>query len=451
MAEDKTEKTDLTGEYGNICLLLILYTLQGIPLGLGRVLPMLLKEQGASFSELGTYSLQSWPFSLKLLWAPLVDVFFIKSIGRRKTWVIPTQLLIGVAMIYSSTVLDSLLYAGKPDVLSLMLIFLSMNCLCATQDIAVDGWALTMLRKENASYQGVCNAAGQTFGFTLGFTGFTMLDQFKLLDLSGFLFVMGIFFIAVTVVVAVVKAEEPVRPEEEPEGVVKAYGQMIDMLRLPPIQAMVVVLFTWKLAFAIVDSVAPLKFQEYGVPKQHMAYLSSIVMPLEIVLPLIASRWTCGPKPFDLAMWVYPMRVATVPIMAALAFYTPAMEPFPWFFFAMMLLVAVVSSVATEWMFVSQVSFFAKVTDPAMGGTYMTLLNTLANLGQKVPPTATFFLVDYLNCKEETCAMKLDGFYVMTVVCTVIGIVWYLLAWGPVQRLQQRSISDWRVRHIHTD
>merc|ERR1712129_470526 len=97
--------------------------------------------------------------------------------------------------------------------------------------------------------------------------------------------------------------------------------------------------------------------------------------------------------PFDLAMWVYPMKVLSVPIMALLAFYTPAMDPFPWGFWALMLLSAVLSSVATEWMFVSQASFFARVSDPAFGGTYMTLLNTLANLGQKMPPTATFFLV----------------------------------------------------------
>ena len=31
--------------------------------------------------------------------------------------------------------------------------------------------------------------------------------------------------------------------------------------------------------------------------------------------------------------------------------------------------------------FVAQMSFFAKISDPSIGGTYMTLLNTIANLG----------------------------------------------------------------------
>ncbi len=32
-------------------------------------------------------------------------------------------------------------------------------------------------------------------------------------------------------------------------------------------------------------------------------------------------------------------------------------------------------------MFVSIMAFFAQVSDPAVGGTYMTLLNTITNLG----------------------------------------------------------------------
>ena len=117
-------------------------------MGLGRALPMLLKERGASFAELGTFSLQSWPFSLKLLWAPLVDCLYVRRFGRRKTWMVPAQLLIGVIMIAGSSRLATLLDGGeRPAIVPLTLMFLAMNFLCATQDIAVDGWALTMLSR----------------------------------------------------------------------------------------------------------------------------------------------------------------------------------------------------------------------------------------------------------------------------------------------------------------
>ena len=93
----------------NICLLLLLYTLQGVPMGISAAIPMLLEERKVSMSVQGKFSFASWPFSLKLLWAPIVDALFMHSWGQRKTWLVPTQLLIGIVMIASSASVDTLM------------------------------------------------------------------------------------------------------------------------------------------------------------------------------------------------------------------------------------------------------------------------------------------------------------------------------------------------------
>ena len=50
-------------------------------------------------------------------------------------------------------------------------------------------------------------------------------------------------------------------------------------------------------------------------------------------------------------------------------------------------------------MFSSQMEFFAKLSadNPAFGGTYMTLLNTLANVGAKWPPSLALWGLGYLQ------------------------------------------------------
>lgn len=95
------------------------------------------------------FSFVQWPFSLKLFWAPIVDSIFSQKFGRRKTWLIPTQYLMGLFMLLLSSYVDH--WLGKehenPNIEMLTALFFSLNVLAATQDIVVDGWALTMLKR----------------------------------------------------------------------------------------------------------------------------------------------------------------------------------------------------------------------------------------------------------------------------------------------------------------
>lgn len=54
--------------------------------------------------------------------------------------------------------------------------FLTFDC-CHCQDIAVDGWALTMLSRENVGYASTCNSVGQTAGYFLGNVLFLALES----------------------------------------------------------------------------------------------------------------------------------------------------------------------------------------------------------------------------------------------------------------------------------
>ena len=55
-----------------------------------------------AYNSQAIFALCSWPFSLKLLWAPIVDACFSKRFGRRKSWLVPIQLLAGMLMVGGS-------------------------------------------------------------------------------------------------------------------------------------------------------------------------------------------------------------------------------------------------------------------------------------------------------------------------------------------------------------
>lgn len=147
---ERSQLKGLKGDEKNIAILLFLYLLQGIPLGLMQAIPIILTNRGVSYKQQAQFSLVNWPFSLKLLWAPIVDCLFWPRIGRRKSWLVPVQYLIGILMLFLSGYVNDWLGLSddrEPRMEFLAIAFFSLNFLAATQDIVVDGWALTMLKR----------------------------------------------------------------------------------------------------------------------------------------------------------------------------------------------------------------------------------------------------------------------------------------------------------------
>lgn len=130
----------LTGDRLNVLLLLFLYILQGIPLGLSGSIPMILSSRHVSYHDQAFFSLVFWPFSLKLFWAPIIDSIYSKRFGRRKSWLIPTQYLIGIFMLILSYSSESVLDkspGGSMNIVFITAVFFVLNFLASVQDIAV--------------------------------------------------------------------------------------------------------------------------------------------------------------------------------------------------------------------------------------------------------------------------------------------------------------------------
>ncbi|SEK36525.1 Predicted arabinose efflux permease, MFS family [Stigmatella aurantiaca] len=140
-------------------LLGALYFVQGMPFGFqATALPVYLRTQGVSVTAIGFLGLLSLPWMFKALWAPLVDRYGSARIGRRKSWILPLQAALAATCALAAFVPVE---TGLPALLGLIFV---MNLLAATQDIAVDGFAVDSLRPEE---MGLGNAA-QVVGYKLG-------------------------------------------------------------------------------------------------------------------------------------------------------------------------------------------------------------------------------------------------------------------------------------------
>ena len=82
-------------------LLFTLYWAQGLPVGfMTHALPVILRSEGVSLTHIGGFGLLMLPWGIKVLWAPLVDRFGISRIGHYRSWILPTQLITIILLIF---------------------------------------------------------------------------------------------------------------------------------------------------------------------------------------------------------------------------------------------------------------------------------------------------------------------------------------------------------------
>ena len=116
----------------------------GLPLALsGSTLLVWVSESGVSLGTIGLFTLVGTPYTLKFLWAPLVDglrlPILTKWLGRRRGWLIFTQLLL-MAAILALALTDP---ARSPFLVALGALMVATAS--ATQDIVVDAFRVESL------------------------------------------------------------------------------------------------------------------------------------------------------------------------------------------------------------------------------------------------------------------------------------------------------------------
>jgi MFS transporter, PAT family, beta-lactamase induction signal transducer AmpG len=118
----------------------------GLPLALsGSTLLVWMRESGVDLGTIGLFALVGTPYTLKFLWAPLVDALDVpvlsRLLGRRRGWLIFSQLLLIVAIV----LLGFSDPAISPWVVALGALLVATAS--ATQDIVIDAFRVESLDK----------------------------------------------------------------------------------------------------------------------------------------------------------------------------------------------------------------------------------------------------------------------------------------------------------------
>jgi MFS transporter, PAT family, beta-lactamase induction signal transducer AmpG len=146
------------GAWHRLAAVTVLGFASGLPLALtGQAMQAWLTTTGVDIATIGFLSLVGLPYTFKFLWAPLMDRFELPWLGRRRGWLVLTQLLLaGVLWLMAST-------SPGEATRSFALLAVAVAFVSASQDVVVDAYRTDVL-----------SAAERGMGASLGVLGYRL-------------------------------------------------------------------------------------------------------------------------------------------------------------------------------------------------------------------------------------------------------------------------------------
>lgn len=194
-------------------MILLLGFSSGLPLFLtSTTLQAWMTKEGVSLTSIGLFSLVALPYSLKFLWSPLLDRYVPPFMGRRRGWLVITQIALMIAI-------SCMFFQQPKQALQLLAVnAIVIAFFSASQDIAFDAYRTDVLEEAEMGAGAAITVLGYRLALVL--TGSLALILADRLPWS----VVYLFMAALMLVglVSTFFAPEPTKPVHTPESLLDA-------------------------------------------------------------------------------------------------------------------------------------------------------------------------------------------------------------------------------------
>ncbi|CAH3113236.1 unnamed protein product [Pocillopora meandrina] len=251
------------------------YALQGILYGLQlRYLPIILRKSGSSLLLVGSLNLLTFPWLLKSLWAPIIDIY-----GNKTFW---------LSTSYAGTAL-ALLLARVDDRIIFITSLVLLNLFSATVDLTLGKILLSKFHGDQLSRASSLQIIGYKIGFLIG-GGLTLLAAEYSLMRKEIFFALAISYFSLMVTLFVTKSY--VTPDVCPKPEILRYSEttrMSGFSRTPGLQWMIACACVYKYASHSSQSIFTMFLIDTGESLGRIGFLSGMVG--QGISIAVASMW----------------------------------------------------------------------------------------------------------------------------------------------------------------
>lgn len=382
----------------------------GLPLYLLlNLLPAWLRSEGIDLKTIGLFALIQFPYTWKFLWSPLLDRYALPWLGRRRGWMLATQVALLLA-IGSLGFFSPGSEIGAVIWLTAILAFVS-----ATQDIVLDAYRRELLPDAEL---GLGNAvfvnAYKIAGLIPGSLSLILADRLPWQDVY---FITALFMlpgIAMTLLVS-----EPLvaagAPRTMREAVVDPFREFMSRNGWMAALTVLAFIFLYKLGDSMCTALATPFYLDMGFSKSEIGLIAKHAgLWPSVIGGLLGGLWMVR-MGINRALWVFgAVQVVAILGFAWLAWLGPQQTISADHRVALALVIGV-EALGVGLGTAAFVAFIARATHPAYTATQFALFTSLAAVPRTFVNAATGWLVEQM------------GWFAFFLLCTVLAIPGMLL------------------------
>lgn len=385
----------------------------GLPLYiLLNLVPAWLRTEGISLRAIGAFALIQFPYTWKFLWAPLLDRYALPLLGRRRGWMLVTQ----VALLAIIPLMGTL--SPREDLTLIVYAATALAFLSATQDIVLDAYRRELLQETELGLGNAVHVnAYRVAGLVPGSLSLILADR---LPWPAVFLVTALFMLPGAVMALLVRepAVAGVQPKTLRLAVIEPFREFVGRAGWHGAALVLGFVFFYKLGDSMATALATPFYLDMGFAKSDIGLVAKNAGLWPAVIGgLIGGLWMVR-LGINRALWIF----GAVQVVSIIGFaWLASAGPFP--SIGPVQLASLAAVIGFEALGVGLgtaafVAFIARATHPAYTATQFALFTSLAAVPRTVFNAGTGWLVEQAGW---------FAFFWLCVVLALPGMV--LLAW----------------------
>ncbi len=392
----------------------------GLPLFvLYQLVPGWLRDEGVSLAEIGLFSLIGIPYVWKFLWSPLMDRYSLGIIGRRRSWMLATQILL-LGAIAAFGFINPVMNIWSVAYLAAAVAFFS-----ASQDIVLDAYRRELLPDNELGLGNSIHVqAYRLSGLVPGSLGFILADHISWQ--SVFIIISAFMLIGVLLTLVIKELDsEHSAPRTLQEAVMLPFKDFIESKGLKSAGYTLLFLVLYKLGDNMATALQTPFFIDMGFSKTEIGVIAKTSSLIAMTVGIIVGGLVMVKLSINRALWLFGF----VQIVSILGFASLAEIGHNNY--------ALAIAMGFEYLGVGLgtaafTAFIAKTTNPAFAATQIALFTALAVIPRTFANATTGVIVEQIGW---------TNFYFLCTALAVPGML-MLLKVAPWNEKPDKSITS---------